>query len=145
MDRASSAASPDCGGRKSTFPDPFVAIHLSAPQPSKAKLMKDTHQFQLIDGTFRPEDASRVLLSLVDRKMDYHRAEKFSNEERFGRDSSHSEKRLGELARLKEALSDLLASAETGRQNVAISGRIEITLLPAGGDGCNEGRSANAV
>ncbi|HRJ71719.1 MAG TPA: hypothetical protein PLS03_05810, partial [Terrimicrobiaceae bacterium] len=101
------------------------------------QFMKDTHRFQLIDGTFPPGDACRILLSLVDRKMDYHRVEKFSNEERFGRDSSHSEKRLAELGRLKEALSDLFASADNERQIVKISGQIEITLLPADRDGAH--------
>ena len=56
--------------------------------------MKDKQHFQLIDGTFTPSEASRVLLSLVKSKMDCHSIEKFSNEVRFGRDLAHSEKRL---------------------------------------------------
>ena len=62
--------------------------------------MNTPQQFQLIDGTFTPSEASRVLLSLVNSKMDYHRLEQLSNQERFGQDTSHSEVRLRNLAKL---------------------------------------------
>jgi len=72
--------------------------------------MKDKQHFQLINGTFTPSEASRVLLSLVQRKMDYQRLEQFSNEVRLGRDPSHSENRLQDLAKLESALEELFAS-----------------------------------
>ena len=89
--------------------------------------MKDKQHFQLIDGTFTPSEASRVLLSLVKSKMDYHNMEKFSNEERFGRDVTHSEKRLHDLAKLNTALKEFFASAADANQNLKINGWIEIT------------------
>jgi hypothetical protein len=92
--------------------------------------MKDKQHFQLIDGTFTPSEASKVLLSLVQRKMDYHRLEQFSNEVRLGRDPSHSEKRLQVLAKLESELKKLLASADDAKQNLKINGWIEITLTP---------------
>jgi len=91
--------------------------------------MKDKQQFQLINGTFTPSEASRVLLSLVKAKMDYHNMEKFSNEERFGRDLAHSEKRLQELVKLNSALKDLFASAVDAKQTLQISGWIEISVV----------------
>lgn len=92
--------------------------------------MKDKQHFQLIDGTFTPTEASRVLLSLVQRKMDYHRLEQFSNELRLGRDPSHSEKRLQDLAKLESALKELFASATDTKQNLKINGWLEITFAP---------------
>ena len=92
--------------------------------------MNDTEKFQITDGTFTPPEASRVLLSLVQSKMDYHRLEQFSNEVRLGRDPSHSEKRLRELAKIESALKDFLASASEAKQKLQISGWIEITRLP---------------
>ena len=89
--------------------------------------MKDKQHFQLIDGTFTAPEASRVLLSLIKSKMDYHNIEKFSNEVRFGRDEAHSEKRLHELAKLNDALKELFASAADAKQNLKINGWIEIT------------------
>lgn len=99
-------------------------------QSVKPNNMNDIQQFQLIDGTFTPAEASRVLLSLVKSKMDYHSMEKFSNEERFGHDPSRSEKRLRELEKLNTALIEFFASAADAKQNLRINGRIEITLVP---------------
>ena len=92
--------------------------------------MKDKQHFQLIDGTFTPSEASRVLLSLVQRKMDYHRLEQFSNEVRLNQDPSHSEKRLQDLAKLENALKELFASAADAKQNLKINGWIEIAPAP---------------
>ena len=92
--------------------------------------MNDPQQFQLIDGTFTPNEAARVLFSLVKSKMDYHSIERFSNEERFGSDPSHSEKRLHDLAKLNSALKEIFASAAGTKQNLKINGWIEITFVP---------------
>ena len=91
--------------------------------------MKDKQHFQLIDGTFTPSEAARVLLSLVKSKMDYHNMEKFSNEERFGRDLSHSEKRLHDLAKLNTNLKELFQSAAEANQHLKIKGWIEVTFV----------------
>jgi len=92
--------------------------------------MKDKHDFQLIDGTFTPPEAERVLLSLVKSKMDYHGREKFSNEERFGRDPGHSETRLHELEKIAAALGLIFASAARSNQKLRINGWIEISVVP---------------
>ena len=91
--------------------------------------MKDKQRFQLIDGTFTPSKAARVLLALVKSKIDYHSLEKLSNEERFGRDVSPSEKRLQELKQLKTTLKEFFDSTTDEKQNLKIDGWIEITFL----------------
>ncbi len=96
----------------------------------KTNDMKPSQQFQLIDGTFTPAEAAQVLLSLVKSKMDHHSMEKFSNEERWGTDPDHSEKRLRELANLRSALKELFASATDAKRNLKINGWIEITFVP---------------
>lgn len=68
-----------------------------------------------------------MLLSLVKSKIEYHTLQKLSNEERFGRDLSNSEKRLEQLQRLKVALKELFDSATEARQTLKIDGWIEIT------------------
>jgi hypothetical protein len=91
--------------------------------------MNDTQRFQLIDGTFTPSEASRVLLALVKSKMDYHSMDKFSNEERFDGDLSRSEKRLQELTTLNAALQEFFASSAEANQTLKIDGWIEITVV----------------
>ncbi len=90
--------------------------------------MKAPQRFQLIDGTFTPAEAGEVLLSLVKSKIDHHSLEKYSNEERFGRDLAHSEKRLHELRKLNAALKELLALAADEKQNLRVDGWIEISF-----------------
>jgi hypothetical protein len=91
--------------------------------------MKDTQRFQLIDGNFTPSEAGRVLLSLVQSKMDFHCVEKMSNEERFGRDRSRSERRLQELAKLQSALKELIEEAVSDGHNLRVRGWIEIASV----------------
>ena len=91
--------------------------------------MNNQQQFQLIDGVFTPAEASQVLLSLVKSKMDYHRMEKLSNEERFGGDTTHSERRLRDLAHLHASLKEYLILAADSNQTLEIKGFIEIKIV----------------
>ncbi|MDB6133666.1 MAG: hypothetical protein JWM59_1909 [Verrucomicrobiales bacterium] len=88
--------------------------------------MTTEQQFQLIDGIFTPSQASRVLLSLVKCKIDYHHIEKLSNEERFGGDAAHSESHLHYLAKLHTSLKEYLALAAQANQTLEIEGCIKI-------------------
>lgn len=91
----------------------------------------DTNQkHKLIDGTFSPADARHVLLSLVKSKMDFHKIEKLSNEQRFGRDTANSEHRLAELKKLHETLKAVCDSAAEAGSLMRIHGWIDIELLP---------------
>lgn len=91
--------------------------------------MKDKQHFKLIDGTFTPAEASQVLLSLIQSKIDHHTLEKLSNEERFGRDLSHSAERLQDLRKLRNEVQMLLDSAAAAKQTLKIDGAIEITVV----------------
>jgi hypothetical protein len=91
--------------------------------------MKSQQQFQLIDGTFTPSEAGQILLSMVKSKIDYHSLERYSNEERFGRDTTQSEVRLEKLQKLNTSLKELLALADAEKQNLKIDGWIEISFV----------------
>ena len=93
--------------------------------------MNTTQRYKLLKGTFSPDEARQILLSLVKSKIDFHNMEKLSNEERFGRDVAHSERRLAALRELHETLRTVCQSAaDTGRR-VQLNGWIEIALLPS--------------
>jgi hypothetical protein len=91
--------------------------------------MKKKHSFKLIDGQFSPSDAGKVVFALVSSKINYHSMEKFSNEERFGKDAAHSEKRITALKKVKDLLKKVFDSAEQKGLNVKIDGFIEITII----------------
>lgn len=93
--------------------------------------MNTTQRYKLLDGTFSPAEATQILLALVKSKIDFHDREKFSNEERFGRDVANSERRLAELGQLHETLRNVcLSAADTGRR-IQVNGWIEIVLIPS--------------
>ena len=78
--------------------------------------MNTTRQYKLLEGTFSPDEARQILLSLVKSKIDFHNMAKLSNEERFGSDVAQSERRLAELRQLHETLRTACQSAaDTGR------------------------------
>ena len=92
--------------------------------------MNTTENFKLVDGTFSAADASDLLLALVKSKIAFHNLEKLSNQERFGRDVAHSERRLAQLRGLHDALRVVCEKAAENDQEVQVNGWLEITLVP---------------
>lgn len=88
--------------------------------------MNTPQRYKLIDGEFAPDRAMHVLLSLVNNKIDFHNVEKLSNEERFGKDVTHSQHRLTELKQLRDTLRELCGSLSESGTRVRINGWIEI-------------------
>jgi hypothetical protein len=91
--------------------------------------MNTTQRYKLIEGDFAPDKAAHVLLSLVKSKIDYHNVEKLSNTERFGKDITHSERRLNQLHELRRMLQDACRNAEHSDEHLRVRGWIEIESI----------------
>ena len=91
--------------------------------------MEKKHNYTLIEGTFTPAEAGRVLFDLVRSKITYHSMEKFSAQERFGKDESHSERRITSLKQLQQSLKEVFEFADKKGMNLKIDGLIEITII----------------
>ena len=91
--------------------------------------MNPTRHFQLIDGTFSPEEASKVLGSMVKNKIDYHTLESHSDSELSGGSKLHSEERLENLRELNAKLRQLFDNASAENKRLRISGTIEIDFV----------------
>lgn len=89
---------------------------------------KHLHHFQLIDGTFTPDQARQVLGAMVKSKIDYHSLEKRSEGERSGIPHD-SEQRLQSLRALDTELKSLFESARASGAKLKVTGSIEITLI----------------
>ncbi|MFM2197591.1 MAG: hypothetical protein RLZZ505_1023 [Verrucomicrobiota bacterium] len=89
--------------------------------------MNEPQQFQLINGVFTAEDASRILGAMVKGKIDYHTLERHSHSERDRARQTRSEERLEELRDLSARLKELLESAVAEKRSLKISGVIEIS------------------
>ena len=89
--------------------------------------MEKKHNYTLIEGTFTPAEAGRVLFDLVRSKINYHSMEKFSAQERFGKDES--ERRITSLKQLQQSLKEVFEFADKKGMNLKIDGLIEITII----------------
>ncbi len=91
--------------------------------------MEKKQNYTLIEGTFTPAEAGRVLFDLIRSKISYHSMENFSARERFGKDESHSEKRIKSLRQLQNSLKEVFEFAEKNGLNLKIDGLIEISFI----------------
>lgn len=86
-------------------------------------------KFKLIDGVFNPIEAKKIIISLINNKINYHNLEDFSNHIRFSNDLAHSQKRISELQNAKETMVNLMAIAEENGWQLKINGTIEINIV----------------
>ncbi len=91
--------------------------------------MKKANEYALIDGTFSAADASKILLEIINNKINYHNLHIHSITERFGGDTSLSEKRIKKLLKTGKALKKVFAAAEKKGLNVEVYCPIEIKLI----------------
>jgi 23S rRNA U2552 (ribose-2'-O)-methylase RlmE/FtsJ len=84
---------------------------------------------KFIDGTFNTEDASEILLAVLNDKINFHSSLLLSNIERFGVDTSNSEKRIHELRAEKKRVIVLIKEAKESGELVKIGSTISIELI----------------
>jgi hypothetical protein len=90
--------------------------------------MKNSFEFKLIEGEFSSTGAARVILPLINKKINYHSLEGFSNEIRFNTDPSHSRLRIKALQEAQVSIEELLALAESKGMKIRIKSSIEIEI-----------------
>lgn len=81
-------------------------------------------EFQLIDSVFTPDEANSLLASLIANKINYHKIDDFSNHIRYDRDSGHSRKRIEELQKTKEELTEFTREAKRKGVHVVVTSRV---------------------
>jgi hypothetical protein len=95
----------------------------------------DTRSYRLISGVFYPDEASQLLMTLIEDKISFHQRNNWSRRERFGESDPVSAKRITELRQTKADLAALIEEAAAAGMQLSISGNIEITLTPEQGAG----------
>ena len=85
--------------------------------------------FKLIDGTFEPEEARNILISLVNTKINFHSMEAFGIAIRSSGDTSFHDKRISELTQMNLDLKELLEEARLAGMDVKLSGDITFTVV----------------
>ena len=91
--------------------------------------MNTPQKFQLIDGTFTPDEARQVLGAMVKSKIDFHTLAKHSESERSGDAGNQSEKRIRALREIDLELKKIFESARASGKKIEVKGRIEIIYV----------------
>jgi hypothetical protein len=91
--------------------------------------MDNTAQFKFIDGDFTPEESQKVLMTLINNKIDFHNLFAFSNHIRFNNDVNLSKKRIEELSAIRDEIADLIKKSSAEGKNFRIKSNISIELI----------------
>jgi hypothetical protein len=54
----------------------------------------EEYQFKLVEGQYTTVEAQKILLGLINSKINFHQLEHFSNEIRFNENNNHSKIRV---------------------------------------------------
>jgi hemerythrin superfamily protein len=91
--------------------------------------MKNPHTFKLVDGKFSPNDARKVMIELIQNKINFHsRVIHMMEEHNEGKTAPH-EKRIAQLKKSAETLKKVLLEADKKGMQLKVKGTIEITFL----------------
>ncbi len=84
--------------------------------------------FKIVEGEFTPSETAEVLFTLINDKIRFHNLKISEITERFGGDTSHSERRIKELQASKEQIKDMILTARDLGQTIEINGTIELKV-----------------
>ncbi|MFT6210356.1 MAG: hypothetical protein ACJATE_000972 [Bacteroidia bacterium] len=94
--------------------------------------MKDQHfQFSLIDNTYAAENAREVITSLINDKIKFLNIQMLSNQERFGSDVSHLQKRVKELEADRKRMIALFVDCAANDKEIEISCEVKLVTKEA--------------
>ena len=85
--------------------------------------------FKLIDGEFSAEEAQKILMSLINNKIDFHSLFAFSNHIRFNGDVNGSKRRIEELTKTREEIIEVTKKANIEGYNFSIKSTISLELI----------------
>lgn len=93
--------------------------------------MKDQLEFKLVKGEFSPDEAGKILYSLLQNKINYHNLEILSKQIQFGfgDDVSRSEKRIADLKKINKSLIAFLKEAGAEGKKLEINGTFELKVV----------------
>ncbi len=98
---------------------------------SKPKMTKTIteQKVQLVKGSFTPQEATDVVLSLLDEKINFHKLQRLRwCEGHFGADTSYADQRIAELEAEKVIARNFIKQAREQGRCLKISGILEITM-----------------
>ena len=90
--------------------------------------MEKAQDYKFIDGVFTIDDADKLLIALLNYKIDYHNREDFSSHIRFNQEMAHSKVRIQELIATKDEIKQVITSAKEKNKRLIINSMLTIRL-----------------
>ncbi|WP_010181839.1 hypothetical protein [Aquimarina agarilytica] len=91
--------------------------------------LKISQKINLIDGVFTPQEASDVLMALIDEKINYHKIKILSiTEGDLNNECAYDVTRIDKLKEEKQLTKDFLRLAKATNEHLEINATIEIKL-----------------
>ena len=87
-----------------------------------------THEIELIQSRYQPEEALEVLCNLIQQKIAYHTQKTHRHQEMFGLPDLHAEQRCAELQKTKKMLIQELKLLDPNTL-LQINGSISISVI----------------
>ena len=87
------------------------------------------NEYKLVNGEFSAEDAQKIIMSLINSKIDFHNLFAFSNHIRYNKDVNESKKRIEELSSTKDEIIELIKKGSQDSHNFRIKSSIIIELI----------------
>ena len=87
------------------------------------------NEYKLVNGEFSAQEAQKVIMSLINSKINYHNLVSFSDFVRFNTKAEKSKTRVDELIKTRDDLLELLKKADQNNQNLKIKSFISIELI----------------
>ena len=91
--------------------------------------MEKEQEFQLVEGTFNAHDAAEVLFTLISNKINFHKLQQFSFQERNVGDIAHSKQRIASLEKSREQVKRLIEECRNNDLHVELEGIIKIKIV----------------
>lgn len=83
----------------------------------------------LIKGTFTPNEAREVLMSLVRSKISFHKKKNLQSYEHHGKEDLESKQRIEELEKMREKLLKIFKNADEEGVSIKIESQIDIQFM----------------
>lgn len=84
--------------------------------------------FPLVKGEFSTEDAKKILLNLLNKKIEFHQAQDFSHQERFGGPEGRSANRIKELRQSQSTILAIIEEAGKQGKSLRITSDIKLEI-----------------
>lgn len=93
-------------------------------------ITKTQQNVKLIEGTFTPSEAADILISMISKKVNFHKLQRLSALEQYCDDDTlHLDDRIGQLKKAEKDIKELIVEARTQGYHFKISGTVDIELV----------------